>query len=148
MSAEILSKIPTICWGSSAVPGFFLDDLMWTNIDAWRCLSMRVWQRWQRRRERIKPSFQKAIIMLCSLSCHCPTQQIVVLGFQLYSISMTISFNGKARKGKVFVLVCWITPHLPWERCLVSSLPGVMYGSLRYRSLDVWILVVLFGALR
>ena len=73
-----------------------------------------------------------------------PTQNIIFGGFQLNSTSMTISLTmEKARKVKC-TCATLLNKSSPTIRempqvlgLLTSSMPGVMYGAVRYRSLDM-----------
>ena len=72
------------------------------------------------------------------------TQQIVFLGFQLNSVNMTISLTTeKASKVKeaCATLLNNLSPTIKeasqFLGLLTSSMPGVMYGPIHYRSLDI-----------
>ena len=81
-----------------------------------------------------------------------PTQQIVFLGFQLNSVTMTISLTTeKAAKVKdaCVALLHNLSPTIREVSqvlgLLTSSMPGVMYGPIHYRSLDMNKTVALQG---
>lgn len=82
-----------------------------------------------------------------------PTQQIVFLGFQLNSVNMTMPLTTeKASKVKdaCATLLNNLSPTIREVSqvlgLLTSSMPGVMYGPIHYRSLDINKTLALQGA--